>query len=90
MLSMLSHRYRSWLHSLVGCNWEIGDLIRFGIVCPVLILTRYKTPLAGHYTNGTPSMAGHENDPYAVSGTRSKKYTIMHIIGVLGVARLCY
>jgi hypothetical protein len=54
-----------WLH---GFSWlhdqEIGD-IDGAWNCLSGIDLDIDNPLAVHFTNGTPSMKGHENDPYA-------------------------
>jgi len=50
----------SWLH-----NYEIGELDRSWNCLSGVDTDNIECPYAVHFTNGTPSMIGHENDPYA-------------------------
>ncbi len=55
-----------WLHSF---GWlhdhEIGEIDKSWNCLSGIDTDEVRNPLAIHFTNGTPSMKGHENDPYA-------------------------
>jgi hypothetical protein len=74
--SVVNSATGQWLHGLSWVyDFEIGDLDRIWN-CLVGIDKDIEDPFAVHFTDGTPSMRGHENDPYADEWWKVRKRCI--------------